>query len=328
MIRSLCYSQSSGLNAQMKPDDIAGALKDSNELIWMDFQGTPPDEDEPILRQIFGFHPLAIDDALQENHVPKIDDWEQYLYVVLHAVVLDRTDDVHIDTIELDVFLGPNYIVTHHDEPISALDKEWANLQKDERHLKQGPDHLFYRLADQLIAGYMQVVEELDDEIEAIEDNIFDNPTPQTLESTFNLKRSVARLRRILSPLREVFNKLARDNYAMIDARDRVYFRDIYDHLVRMYDITESMRDLIGGVLDTYLSVINNRMNDIMKTLTTITTLFMPISFIASFFGMNYFQPVADLTRWTDRPSFYLMLSIVILMPLGMSLWMRRRHWM
>ena len=129
--------------------------------------------------------------------------------------------------------------------------------------------------------------------------------------------------------MREVLNKLARDDYAMIDIRDRVYFRDVYDHFVRLHDIAESLRDLVSGVLDTYLSVVNNRMNDVMKTLTTITTLFMPISFLAGFFGMNFFQPVsAGLKPWTDNPAFIISMGIFLVTPVLMFFWMRRRGWM
>lgn len=125
-----------------------------------------------------------------------------------------------------------------------------------------------------------------------------------------------------------MLNKLARNDFAVIDANDRIYFRDVYDHLVRLHDISEGLRDLVGGALDTYLSVINNRMNDVMKTLTLITTLFMPISFVAGFFGMNFFQPVDQLSIWTSNPAFIAMLVIVVATPMGMFMWMRRRGWM
>ena len=128
-------------------------------------------------------------------------------------------------------------------------------------------------------------------------------------------------------PQREVLNKLARDDYQVIDARDRIFFRDIYDHLVRLHDLNESLRDLIGGVQDTYLSVINNRMNEIMKTLTIITTLFMPITFITGFFGMNFFEPVASLFGWTDWQAFLITLGILAALPVVMIFWMRRRTW-
>jgi magnesium transporter len=138
----------------------------------------------------------------------------------------------------------------------------------------------------------------------------------------------VLSLRRIIGPQREVLNKLARDDYGVIDQHDQVYFRDVYDHLVRLYDITESIRDLVSGTLDTYLSVINNRMNEIMKTLTIITTLFMPISFLTGFFGMNFFEPVARLYGWTSPLAFIITLAILITVPWGMFYYIRHRKWM
>jgi len=328
MIRALYRSPKGQFHTDLKPDEFAAALKDTRGLLWVDFEGEPPEACEPILHETFGFHPLAVDDALQESHVPKVDDWGSYLYLVLPALILDQRGGPHVDMLELDVFLGKNYLVTHHDQPIAAVDRAWTACQRDERQLKQDADHVLYRLVDELAAGYLVVVEELDDAIEIVEDQVFSNPTPAILEQVFMLKRALLRLRRVIVPQREVLNKLARDEYGVIDTKDRIFFRDVYDHLVRLHDITESMRDLLGGTLDTYLSVINNRMNEIMKTLTVITTLFMPISFVAGFFGMNFFQPVASLEAWTDRPAFILATAVVILMPVGMFLWIRRRGWM
>jgi magnesium transporter len=185
-----------------------------------------------------------------------------------------------------------------------------------------------YRLTDEIVASYMPAVEELDAEIDRAEDELFERPTTSTLEHIFHLKRAALHLRRIVGPQREVLNKLARDDYPVIDDQARVYFRDVYDHLVRLHDISESLRDLVSGTLDTYLSVVNNRMNEIMKTLTLITTLFMPISFVVGFFGMNFFQPVSDdLIVWTTNPAFYVAAAILLVMPLGMWMWMRRRGW-
>ncbi len=294
----------------------------------VDFEGTPPEEYEPLLREVFHFHPLAVDDALQESHVPKIDDWGSFLYIVLHSVTFDQQSHEEIATWELDVFLGANFMVTHHDHPIAAIERTWNACHRDERHLKNGADHLLYRLADEVVASYMPVVEEMDDEIDQIEDHLFNQPRPEIIEHVFALKRAALQLRRIIGPQREVLNKLARDDYAVIDSRARVYFRDVYDHLVRLHDITESLRDLISGTLETYLSVINNRMNDIMKTLTIITTLFMPISFLAGFFGMNFFAPGTPLPGWTSMPAFIFTIVLTLAFPAGMFYWMHRRGWM
>lgn len=328
MIRSLYRTKEGSLHTDLPLDEFGAALRDSRGLLWVDFENTPPETDRPILLETFGFHPLAVDDALEQSHVPKIDDWGEHVYIVMHAVKFDKRDGGSVETLELDVFLGKHYIVTHHDQPIAAVERAWALCQRDERHVKGGADHLLYRLADEVAASYLPVVEGMDDAIDSIEHEVFAKPAPLAAERIFALKRAVLRLRRILGPQREVMNKLARDDYAVIDAKDRVYFRDVYDHLVRMHDITESVRDLVSGALDTYLSVVNNRMNDIMKTLTIVTTLFMPLAFITGFFGMNFFQPSTPLDIWTGLPALLITIVIMILTPLGMLAFIRRRGWL
>jgi magnesium transporter len=328
MIRSLYRTQEGHIRADLRPEEFSTALQDAEGLLWVDFASEPPGVCEPILRETFGFHPLAVDDALEEAHVPKVDDWGQYLYLVLHGVIIDQQNDGRVSTLELDVFLGKNYLVTHQTQPIAAVDRTWTACQRDERHVQMGVGHLLYKLSDELVADYMPVVESIDEAIDQIEDQIFDNPTPSILEQIFTLKRGLLRLRRIIAPQREVINKLARGDHAVVSVEDRVFFRDVYDHLVRLYDISEGLRDLVGGALDTYLSVVNNRMNEVMKTLTVITTLFMPLSFVVGFFGMNFFQPVAPMDAWTDRQAFILTAAGIVFTPIVMYLWMRRREWM
>jgi magnesium transporter len=328
MLRAIYYKGGGEILTEIAPAEYEVALQDKEGVLWVDFCGEEPAPSEQILLKTFKFHPLAVDDALHETHVPKVDDWEQYLYLAMHAISFTSGEE-DIEAIELDVFLGENYIVTHHDLSIQALDRVWDMCTKDSRHFKRGADHVLYKLTDELIVDYMQVVEDLDEEIELVEGEVLGNPSTEMVQKIFTLKRSTLHLRRVLSPLREVLNKLARDDYAVIDAKDRVYFRDVYDHLVRLHDISESLRDLVGGVLDTYLSVINNRMNEIMKTLTLITTLFMPISFVVGFYGMNFFQPTSDsLSKWTSNPAFIVMMIVVLGTPIGMFTWMRYRRWM
>ena len=247
---------------------------------------------------------------------------------MLQSVVFNPENGDLVNTLELDIFQGVNYMVTHHDKPIASLDNVWDVVKLDERISQRGADYLLYRLVDEVVTSYMPVVESLDLEIDRIEDQLFNNPTQQSLEQLFTLKRAVLHLRRMVGPQREVLNKLARDEYKVIDARSRVYFRDIYDHLVRIYDICETLRDLVSGALDTYLSVVNNRMNDIVKTLTIITTIFMPLTFITGFFGMNFFQPTVDQPPWTGLSVFIIMIAIMVVVPFGMVLWLRRRGWM
>jgi magnesium transporter len=327
MIRSLHRRKDGEIRLGLTAADLTAALRQPDGLIWVDFTGEPPEVCEPILRGVFGFHPLAIDDALAETHVPKVDDWDAYLYIAIHAIRFDAGAERPLTTHELDAFLGTNYLVTHHDDPIPAVDRIWDRCQRDQRHIAGGADHLYYALADDVVLGYMESVEAIDETIEDFEDVVFERATPDTLARVFSLKRGLLQLRRIVSPQREVFNRLARDDFKVIDRKDRVYFRDVYDHLVRLHDINESMRDQVSGILEIYLSVINNRMNEIMKTLTIITTLFMPISFLTGFFGMNFFGPTAPFDGWTSWPAFGVTMAILVLTPAAFYIWVRRRAW-
>lgn len=327
MIRSLYYIPGKPIQKDLPPSQFPELIQDQQALLWVDFVSEPPETCLPIL-QDFKFHPLAIDDALQETHVPKLDDWTDYLYIVLNYMKANENGpawETEID--ELDIFLGKNYIVTHHDHQVSAVDETWAACDRDERNVQGGPDHLLYKIADNLVAAYMPAVEKIDSAIDEIEDQVFDRPSPHTLERLFALKRVLLAMRRILLPQREVLNKLARDDYQVIDPRDRIFFRDIYDHLVRLHDLNESLRDLVSGALDSYLSVVNNRMNEIMKTLTVITVLFMPLTFLTGYFGMNFFEPLGNLKAWTTDPVFYLTLATIFILPFIMYLWMHRRTW-
>jgi magnesium transporter len=312
----------------LSPADFPNAIRDREGLLWVDLAAEPAESCEPILRDVFGFHPLAVDDALEERHVPRVDDWGDYLYLVLQAVTFDQHSEEPLSTVELDAFLGRNHLVTYHTQRIAAVDQVWTLCQRDQRHLQRGTGYLFYKLADELVTHYMPVVEEIDDAIDAIEDQVFGEPTSSTLQQIFTIKRALLRLRRIMGPQREMLNKLARGDYPVLATGDRVFFRDVYDHLVRLYDITESLRELAGSALDTYLSVVNNRMNQVMKILTVFTALFMPISFLAGFFGMNFFQPVVAMSAWTSQLAFTLTLAAMISALVGMCLWMRRRGWM
>jgi len=327
MIRSLYYSPGQSIRKDIPPQEFPELIQNRRRLLWVDFTSEPPETSLPVLES-FRFHPLAIDDALLETHVPKLDDWGNYLYIVLNYMdVKENGNTWQTEVDELDIFLGQNYIVTHHDYPITAIEETWEACDRDPRNTQNGADHLLYKITDRLVAEYMPTVEKIDAAIDQIEDQVFARPSPRTLEKLFVLKRVLLAMRRILLPQREVLNKLARDDYRVIDPKDRIFFRDIYDHLVRLHDLNESLRDLVSGALDTYLSVINNRMNEVMKTLTIITTLFMPLTFLTGFFGMNFFEALGLMKAWTTTPVFYVVLAINILMPIGMYIWMRRRTW-
>ena len=312
----------------LNPTDIKKIMSEQTGMIWLDLNGDELEVCRQVMEDVFHFHPLAVDDALVETHIPKIDDWGDYFYLALEGVHSEQLLDDINKSLELDVFMGKQYIVTYHPQTIRAVEVVWANCLRDQRLMQRGSNYLLYQIMDELANEYMLLIDRLDERVEDIEDQVMKEPDSELLHAIFRIKRSLLNMRRIVAPQREVLNKLSRGDFELVNQKERMYYRDVYDHLVRVQDITENLRDLVSGALDTYLSVVNNRLNDIMKTLTIITTLFMPLSFITGFFGMNFFEPIGGMRAWTDMLPFYITLAIMVALPVGMFLWMRKRAWM
>jgi magnesium transporter len=328
----LSYRDGAGVfHADWPIADVEESIKDQGGLLWVDIQG--PDEHagthlENWLCEHFHFHALAVEDALRQTHVPKVDDWGEYLYIVFHvARIVPETDALELR--ELDIFLGKNYLITYHTVPLPILDEDRQSIERDPRdRLRQGPDHLLVRFLELAIDQSLKVIENLDEQVDDIQNAVIDNATPRNLKTIFRIKRSAIQLHKILSPQREVLNRLARDPYQPIQPKHRVYFRDLYDHVVRIHDISESLRDLISGTLETYLSVVANRTNDIMKTLTIVTVMFMPMTFIVGFFGMNFFGDTLAITRPLPKGLlFWVSIAIMAISPCFIWIYARRNKW-
>jgi magnesium transporter len=328
----LVYRDAAGdLHLKWPREQIDQAIADPGGLLWADFEAV---EDEGIaevqhsLRDVFRFHPLAVEDALQESHVPKVDDWGAYLYLVFQVPRIDPSS-VRLELKELDVFLGANFLVTYHPTPMEILDRERECIARDPRErLRHGADHLLFRLLDRAVDQSLEAIEQLDDRVDAIQNEVIENPRPGVVRAIFRIKRSAIQLHKTLAPQREVLNRLARDPYRPVREEHRVYFRDLYDHVVRIHDISESLRDLIAGTLETYLSVISNRTNEIMKVLTMVSVMFLPMSFLAGFFGMNFFgESLALKTPLARGLLFAATCAIMAISPCAMWVYARRRKW-
>jgi len=307
------------------------AIGDKAGLLWVDILGSDKDENRELadwLGGLFHFHPLAVEDALQESHVAKVDDWGDYLYIVFHVVsIKPEANSVELD--ELDIFLGPNYVITYHTEVMPILDRDRASIAREPRdRLRHGSDHLLYRFLELAIDQSLEAIQFLDDQVDEIQNAVIANPTPKSLQTIFRLKRAAIRLHKTLSPQREVLNRLARDPYQPIQTKHRVYFRDLYDHVVRIHDISESLRDLISGAIETYLSVVSNRTNDIMKTLTIVTVMFMPMSFLVGFFGMNFFGEALAFNQPMPKGLlFWGTNAIMAMSPCFIWIYAKRKKW-
>jgi len=328
MIRVLHCQEDQVCQKDLALDEVTAVLQSGQGMIWLDIWGEALAQSEAVLRDVFHFHPLAIDDALNETHAPKLDDWGDYLYIVLHAIKYTAPDHEPINLPEVDIFVGRNYLVTYHQEEIAPLERVWLVSQTDDRIRRNGISRLLYRVADELMNEHITAVEHIEEELEEIEDEIFNGPDDDTLEQLFIQKRRVLQMRRTIGPQRLVFSALSRNHYAVIDPEAQVFFNDIYDHMVRLYDLMDSLRDLSTGSLTTYLSIVNNRMNNVMKTMAVVTALFLPLSFITGFFGMNFFAPSIDTHTWTGWLPFEAAMLAMFLLPFVMFWYIRRRNWL
>ena len=328
MIRISAWNQQGQLLTNLSLQECQKKLKSSRDLTWVDIYDEGYDQSYAILKDIFKFHPLAIEDALEETHVPKIDDWGDYLTMVMSVIQFPGSSGIQKITQEVDIFIGKNFILTYHLKESETINRIWQRSLKDTRSTKHGAAFLLYLLLDETADDYIEYAEQLDLQINTLEDQLFDNPDPSLLEDIFSLKRMILDLLQSIGPQREVLNKLARGDYTMLARESNMYFRDVYDHFIRLYELVENLRDLTGNTLEIFLSLVNNRMNGIMKTLTIITTLFMPISFLAGFFGMNFFAPPETFEIWTTSPIFYVVLAACILFPLAMLAYFFKQGWM
>jgi magnesium transporter len=326
MIRILYRHRTTAIVDELPVEKLQLATADKQLNLWVDLLDPTVDETRLVLEQIFRFHPLAIEDAIRDAHVPKLDDYTNYLFLVFHTIKLgDQPMD--LDTFEIDVFLGPNYLITMHEQPRPTIERCWVKDFHEKHGLARGPAFLLYELLDRQVDGYIPIIDAFEEQLEQLGDAIFRNSSINDraiLDSVLTAKTSALRLRRILIPQRELLNRLAINDYAVISSDMRIYFRDVHDHLVRLADLADGMRDLASSTIETHLALVNNRLNEVVKLLTIISTIFIPLSFVAGIYGMN-FEYMPELSwRWG-----YVFVWIIFLSIAGAMLYLfRRRKWL
>lgn len=300
-----------GVVKNIAPD--AARPKPRRGIAWLDVSA-PTEDDLSCLARTYKFRSLTIEACCNFNQRAKIESYGDYLFLSLATTIRENTE---LHPRELEAFLGGDYLVTVHRETVPALDVARKHSNANTR-----PDFLLYLIADHMVDVYFPTLDEMDDEIDALEDQILENATPATMHSIFGLKQQLVFLRKVTAPMRDVMNTLAGTRYGLVDEHTALYFRDVYDHLVRIYDLIETSRDLLGNALDAYLSTVSNRLNEVMKRLTLIATVFMPISFLVGFAGMNFTQ-----MPFSDPTAFRVMISLIALVPAAMLVWFRRSKW-
>jgi magnesium transporter len=294
-----------------------------DHFFWLDLTA-PSAEQLAQLHDLFGFHPLALEDSQHFNQRPKLDDYGDYVFLVFYGAWRRQPDDSE-PLREVHLFISGHYMVTIHRDPLPILDKQREQLGGRILHSEQ---FLLYRVLDALVDSFFPLLSDMDDEIDDLEAAVLEDPDERQLERLFALKRELVAMRKIVSPQRDLFvrsvDQISELPGFELDERD--YFRDVYDHLIRISDLIDSYRDLLSGATDLYLSTISNRQNDVMKQLTVIATVFLPLSFITGFFGMNFGYMVGHIaSSWT----FWLLgigsMAATILVLLA---FFRRKRWL
>ena len=323
MITSHLRKPDGALISPVSDEAMRQALASGEGLLWIDLEAASEAE-ASILSDVFQFHHLAIEDCFNTHVDPaKIDDYGDYLFLISQAIS-SVDGDGRLETTELDLYLGRNYVVSFHSQPLPFVQEIRLRCEKNGLDMARGADFLAHSLLDQLVDGYQPIVEQLDEQLEHVEEQVLAEPHASFLEEILLLKRNVQRLRRTLIPQRDMVNRIARGEFPkLVREESYVYFRDIYDHVVRVAELVESVRDLADGVLNSYLSAINNRMNEVMKTLSVVASILLPLTFIASIYGMN-FQHMPELT-W--RYGYVLALGAMLAVALGLAMFFRLRRW-
>lgn len=321
MLTTFLYRKGEALKTNLTRTEMLAALQEKDVLLWADFD-TPNEFESDALVEIFNFHPLAVEDCVSDLSQPKVDDYEEYLFLVVHGVMFD--DKEALISREVDIFLGKNYVITFHKEPLKSIEKTRdLVLKKTDNLMGRGGDLLVHAVLDQLVDNYLPVLDRYDEKVDRLEDEIFNNPPADYLTSILRTKRDIFHLRRLVSPQRDTVNYLTRNPTTFIRPKNMMYFRDIYDHLFRIYGIIEGFQEMITGILQAYFSYSSNKLNEVIKRLTVLATLTMPALTIASVYGMN-FKHMPELT-W--QYGYHFSIFVIVVTTVILLIWMKIKKW-
>jgi magnesium transporter len=312
---------------ELPADDAAikQALSEPNAIVWIDLVINSED-DARTLSSVFDFHPLTIEDCVSPTIDPaKIDDYQSYLFIVVQAVT-EYAEEREIAVAEVQFYLGPNYVVSCRHGPVPSLDRFLERNDRCEHLLERSPDWALHSLLDALVDDYLPIVDALDETIDRLESEVLDHAEERLLQHILITKRNALRLRRATTPQRDIMNRLSRNEFPdLIRPETAIYFRDVYDHLVRVEYLIEALRDLSDAALQTYLSVVSNRLNEVMKVLTAGGAIFFPLTLISGIYGMNFTDNQLPSFDW--EWGFLFVLGMMGAISAALLLYFRHRRW-
>lgn len=321
MIRSFYYEPVEGAKVIEGIADFDNLVSVEKSLLWVDMC-KPTDEESYVLTHDFKFHPLAIEDVISEKSRTKLDNYDQYLFVVFPIVdYIGREEGLKIS--ELDFFLTSNALVTVRYDDHRIFDYLHDRAIRDERLVQRGADYLFHAVLDTVVDNYNAVLDIFEYEVDQVEEDVFGVANEETLRSIFALRRDIVSLKRIIIPQRELIVQFTRQKYELVSEDLRVYFSDILDHLTRINDMVDEHRELLNSSLEVYYSSISTKTNEVIKFLTLLTAIFIPPTFLVGLWGMN-FRNMPELSWSLGYP---LSLGLILMITMGTIIFFRRRKW-
>lgn len=323
-LRLMDYNETGFEEKELANIEEAFLYKEKPSVTWINIDGL---HDVDIIARIgdkFDLHPLIMEDILHTDQRPKMDDFENYLFIVTRMLYYDNTEH-KIMSEQLSLILSQNIVISFQERPGDVFDHVRERIRKDKGRIrKMGSDYLLYALMDMLVDSYLVVLENIGERVEELEEDLLDIPETGTLESIHRFKRELIFLRKSLWPLRELIGNLQRGESDLIRENTTVFFKDVYDHTIRVIDTVETYRDLVSGLMDVFLSNVSNRMNEVMKMLTVIATIFIPLTFIAGIYGMNF----SNMPELSWSYGYYIALAVMLIVGVLMVIWFKRKKFL
>jgi magnesium transporter len=323
MIQSFVFNDGKLVASNLDSAALRLVRADKGLLIWVNLSAPTKEESTAILEEVFGFHPLAIEDCLAVSRYPKIEDYEDYLYLVMHAVAFNKEDQFR--TTELDFFIGKTFLVTHHDEPLPAINSTIERIQKNSASIARGMDRLAHFLLDNIVDAYQPVLNDLTKEIGSLEDVVFlsNSPEPTVIKEFRARKRELSDLQQIVRPQRDVVNRLARGEFKIIRPVLLPYFRDLLGNMNRIDTSASTLADQLYMTLDVFLNKASYETNEIIKVLTLLTALTTPTLLLGTWYGMNLKMPEY---QWDH--AYPVAIGVDIVSTVSIVAWLRFKRWL
>ncbi len=321
--RSFYLSPTNDLRADLTPGELRDVYRSRRGLLWVDV-GDMSEEDGEFIFKTFGFHPLAVEDCVSPRiHPPKVEDFGDYLFIVVHGINYSSLSDI-VETQEVEVFLGRNFVVSCHNFPVAAIQTLLDRVEANTSPMRRGADFLAHAIFDGLIDDVLPTIDRMGEVANVIEDLTVQHPQPSLLATLLKLKRSTMHIQRVMAPQREVMNSISRGDYALIRPEALAYYRDVYDHIFRVAELNQSLREQAVDILSTYMSSVNNRLNESMRLLALVTVVFMPLSLLTGIYGMNFDHMPELHWRW----AYFAVLGIIAVSIAGAFVWLVFGRWL